>query len=78
MTKFISTNYHQTIAYNKFKGKKTGIIFLSGFMSDMTGQKAITIENWARKTNHSFLRFDYTGHGQSSGNFNNLVFSDWL
>ena len=78
MTKFISTNYHQTIAYNKFKGKKTGIIFLSGFMSDMTGQKAITIENWARKTNHSFLRFDYTGHGQSSGDFNNLVFSDWL
>ena len=31
-----------------------------------------------QKTNHSFLRFDYSGHGQSSGDFNNLVYSDWL
>ena len=27
MTKFISTNYHQTIAYNKFKGKKQELFF---------------------------------------------------
>ena len=78
MTKYIKTNYNQTIAYNKIEGKKTGIIFLSGFNSDMTGQKALEIEDWAKKNDHSYLRFDYTGHGKSSGNFDKLVFSDWL
>ena len=78
MTNFIKTKYNQTIAYNKFEGKKTGIVFFGGFKSDMCGQKALEIENWAKKKNHSFLRFDYTGHGESSGNFENLVFSDWI
>lgn len=78
MTNFIKTKYNQTIAYNKFDGKKTGIIFFSGFKSDMTGQKAIEIEKWAKKNDHSYLRFDYTGHGKSSGKFEKLVFSNWL
>ena len=78
MTKFIKTSYHQTIAYNKIEGKKTGIIFLGGFKSDMNGQKALEIEKWAKFNDHSFLRFDYTGHGQSSGEFRKFVFSDWL
>ena len=78
MTKYIKTCYNQTIAYNKIEGKKTGIIFLGGFNSDMEGQKALEVEDWAKKNDHSFLRFDYTGHGQSSGNFDKLVFSDWL
>ena len=78
MTKFIKTSYHQTIAYNKIEGKKTGIIFLGGFKSDMKGQKALEIEKWAKKNGHSFLRFDYTGHGESSGEFDKLVFSDWV
>ncbi len=78
MTKFIKTTYHQTIAYNKIEGKKTGIIFLGGFKSDMKGQKALEIEKWAKKNGHSFLRFDYTGHGESSGEFDKLVFSDWV
>ena len=78
MTNFVKTNYNQTIAYNKFDGKKTGIVFFGGFKSDMEGQKALEIEQWAKNNDHSFLRFDYTGHGQSSGKFNDLVFSDWL
>ena len=49
MTKFIKTYYNQTIAYNKIEGKKTGIIFLGGFNSDMQGQKALEIEDWAKK-----------------------------
>ena len=40
MTKFLKTNYNQTIAYNKIDGEKLGIVFLSGLKSDMTGQKA--------------------------------------
>ncbi len=78
MTKFLKTNYNQTIAYNKIYGKKIGIVFLSGLKSDMTGQKAIALEEWAIKHNHSFLRFDYTGHGISSGKFEDFVISDWI
>ena len=77
MTKFINTTHGTTIAYNKIKGKKPGIVFLSGFKSDMQGKKAIYIENWAKETDHSFLRFDYSGHGQSSGEFQKTSFSDW-
>ena len=78
MTKFLKTNYNQTIAYNKIDGEKLGIVFLSGLKSDMTGQKAVALEEWAVENNHSFLRFDYSGHGISSGKFNDFVISDWI
>ena len=58
MTKFIDTPHGSRIAYNQIIGKKNGIVFLSGFGSDMQGKKALFIENWAKNNNHSFLRFD--------------------
>ena len=64
MTNFVKTKYNQTIAYNKIEGKKTGIVFFGGFKSDMNGKKALEIEKWAKKNNHSYLRFDYSGHGE--------------
>ena len=78
MTKFLKTNYNQTIAYNKIDGEQLGIVFLSGLKSDMTGQKAVALEEWAVENNHSFLRFDYSGHGISSGKFESFVISDWI
>ena len=45
MTKFLKTNYNQTIAYNKIDGEKLGIVFLSGLKSDMTGQKLLHSKN---------------------------------
>ncbi len=77
MTKFINTLDNNTIAYNQFTGKNMGIVFLSGFNSDMQGKKALYIERWAKNNNHSFLRFDYSGHGQSSGKIETTCFSDW-
>ncbi len=77
MTKFINTSEGNTIAYNQFIGKKTGIVFLSGFNSDMQGKKALYLEKWAKNNNHSFLRFDYSGHGQSTGTIDTTCFSDW-
>ena len=77
MTNFIDTPHGNTIAYNQFIGKKTGIVFLSGFKSDMKGNKALYIENWAKDNDHSFLRFDYSGHGESSGKIDKKCFSDW-
>ena len=77
MTTFVNTPHGSKIAYNKTKGKKDGIVFLSGFRSDMQGKKALYIEKWAKKNDHSFLRFDYSGHGQSSGILETTCFSDW-
>ena len=77
MANFIDTPHGNTIAYNQFIGKKLGIVFLSGFKSDMKGNKALYIENWAKDNDHSFLRFDYSGHGESSGKFDDKCFSDW-
>ena len=77
MTKFINRLDNNTIAYNQLTGKKEGIVFLSGFNSDMQGKKALYLEKWAEENNHSFLRFDYSGHGQSSGSIDKTCFSDW-
>ena len=77
MTKFINTLDGNTIAYNQIIGKNIGIVFLSGFNSDMQGKKALHIEKWAKNNNHSFLRFDYSGHGLSSGKIETTCFSNW-
>ena len=76
MTKFIK-RLDNIIAYNQLIGKREGIVFLSGFNSDMQGKKALHLEKWAKDNNHSFLRFDYSGHGQSSGTIETTCFSDW-
>jgi pimeloyl-ACP methyl ester carboxylesterase len=50
-------------------GSAPGLIFLGGFRSDMTGSKANFLEAWAQARGQAYLRFDYTGHGASSGDF---------
>ncbi len=71
------TKSGREIAYHHFIGVEPGIVFLGGFMSDMQGTKAIALEEWARKAGRAFLRFDYSGHGESPGNFNEGAISDW-
>ena len=44
----------------------------------MTGTKAIALDDWARRAGHAFLRFDYLGHGQSSGRFEDGTIGRWL
>ena len=78
MTKFLATQTGQKLAYSFTKGTGPTVVFLGGFKSDMEGSKAIFLEKWAKKRNRSFLRFDYSGHGQSSGDFLNLGIGDWL
>ena len=43
----------------------------------MTGTKAVHLEDWARRTGRAFLRFDYSGHGASSGRFTEGCIGDW-
>lgn len=68
------------LAYQRMIGDKNraGIIFLGGFASDMTGTKASFLFDRCREKNISFLRFDYQGHGQSSGDFKNGTIGTWF
>ena len=54
------------------------MVFLGGFRSDMTGTKAMALEDWARASGRAYLRFDYFGHGQSSGRFEDGTIGRWL
>jgi pimeloyl-ACP methyl ester carboxylesterase len=65
------------IAYHRSDGCGPGVVFLSGFRSDMTGTKAVWLEAWARARGRGFVRFDYTGHGASSGDFLQTAIGDW-
>jgi pimeloyl-ACP methyl ester carboxylesterase len=52
-------------------------VFLGGFLSDMSGIKANTLERWCRRQNRAFVRFDYLGHGASSGRFEDGAIGRW-
>ncbi len=65
------------LAYVKTEGQGPTVVFLSGLKSDMEGTKAVHLETWARARGRAFLRFDYSGHGQSSGTFEDGSIADW-
>lgn len=67
-----------SVAYAKTAGASPTVVFLGGFRSDMTGTKAVALEDWAQRTGRAFLRFDYLGHGQSSGRFEDGTIGRWL
>ncbi len=68
------------LAYQRQLGalKSPAILFLGGFASDMNGSKASFLASRAAETGRSFLRFDYRGHGSSSGSFADMTLGDWL
>ena len=67
----------ESLAYHSTAGRAPGIVFLGGFLSDMTGTKATALEAYARDRGQAFLRFDYQGHGQSSGRFEDGSIGRW-
>jgi pimeloyl-ACP methyl ester carboxylesterase len=65
------------IAYHKSEGQGPCIVFCGGLKSDMEGTKAVHLETWAKAQSLAFLRFDYSGHGESSGAFEDGCIGDW-
>ena len=65
------------IAVRKVAGDGPCVVWLGGFRSDMTGAKAQYLADWARAEGRAFLRFDYTGHGESEGDFEDGTISRW-
>lgn len=67
----------ETIAYLRRGGKRPGVMWLGGFHSDMNGTKAQALDAWAKSTARAYLRFDYFGHGASSGAFRDGTITRW-
>jgi pimeloyl-ACP methyl ester carboxylesterase len=77
---FLSTDDGEYIAYRQLNSKlnsELGIIFLGGFMSDMTGTKALALQQFCFEQEINFIRFDYFGHGASSGKFTDGTIGKW-
>ncbi|TGD63557.1 alpha/beta hydrolase [Tabrizicola sp. WMC-M-20] len=75
---FLTTPQDRRIAYHHLAGQGPGVVFLGGFKSDMSGTKALFLQDWAAQQGRAFLRFDYSGHGQSSGAFLDGAIGDWF
>jgi len=66
-----------TIAYRRVAGASPGVVFLAGLRSDMTGTKANYLDEYCRRRGRAYVRFDYFGHGASSGDFADGTVSRW-
>lgn len=59
-------------------GAEPTFVWLGGFRSDMAGTKAEALAEWAAGRGQAFVRFDYSGHGRSGGQFEDGTLSRWL
>lgn len=59
----------ERLAWRRVEGAGPTVVWLGGFRSDMTGTKAAFLAERAQREGRSFLRFDWTAHGESSGDF---------
>lgn len=75
--KFFETPHGTTIAYHYHAGNKPTVIFFGGLMSDMEGTKSQALEKHCLQNGYGFLRFDYSGHGASSGTFSEGSIGLW-
>jgi pimeloyl-ACP methyl ester carboxylesterase len=75
---YLELDSGQRLAYHASSGKNPGVLFLGGFMSNMNGSKAEALEAWCQNQGYTFTRFDYQGHGQSSGRFEDGTIGGWL
>ena len=66
------------IAVRRTAGAEPGLVWLGGYRSDMLGTKAEALAGWASDKGGAFLRHDYSGHGESGGDFAAGTISKWL
>src|SRR3954449_8292768 len=66
------------IAVRARTGALPGVVWLGGFKSDMGGTKALALDGWAAEHGRACVRFDYSGHGESGGAFDEGTIGRWL
>ena len=74
----IDASGSRQIAVRTQDGNAPGVVWLGGFKSDMKGTKAQALADWAKRKDRAFVRFDYSGHGESGGNFADGTIGRWL
>jgi pimeloyl-ACP methyl ester carboxylesterase len=74
---FLQLPGERQLAYHHVPGKLPGVLFCGGYTSDMTGTKALALEGFCREQGRAFIRFDYSGHGASSGDFADGTIGAW-
>ena len=65
------------LAYRLRRGAGPALVFLPGYRSDMSGSKALALDAWAAARERALLRFDYSGCGESGGDFEAATLADW-
>jgi len=78
MTAFFQSKDGYSIAYHHIAGYKPTVMFFPGFFSHMQGTKALWLNECCKARGQSYIRFDYRGHGESDGTFEEGTISDWL
>jgi len=68
----------RAIAMRVRDGAPPGLLWLGGYKSDMKGTKAQALAEWAARQGRAFIRFDYSGHGESTGAFTDGTIGRWL
>ena len=77
-SKYFTTSNKRKIKYLFLDNKsQTAVVFFHGFMSDMVGKKPNAIQKFCKKRKLSYLKFEYSGHGKSSGKFTDGNISRW-
>tara|TARA_Y100000590_G_scaffold432038_1_gene547580 strand:+ start:2360 stop:3118 length:759 start_codon:yes stop_codon:yes gene_type:complete len=77
-SKYFSTPSKKKIKYLFLKkNSQIAVVFFHGFMSDMAGAKPSAIQKFCRKYKLNFLKFEYSGHGKSTGKFTEGNISKW-
>src|ERR1041384_7956820 len=66
------------IAIRRDEGAGPGLFWLGGFKSDTKGTKAAALSDWAQENGRACVRFDYSGHGESAGDFLDGTIGRWL
>lgn len=69
------------LAYHRYDSKNTDlpeVLFLGGYKADMNGTKATFLDSLCRERQQTYTRFDYSGHGSSTGDFDEGTISGWL
>lgn len=66
------------IAVLRRDGRGPCVVWLGGFLSEMTATKATFLDGWAEKAGRAMLRLDYSGHGASGGRFEDGTIGQWL
>jgi len=77
MTEFLAVG-DRRIAVERRTGRQPGLFWLGGFRSDMTGSKALALDRFGAQHGLAVTRFDYSGHGQTGGDFDLGTISRWL